>query len=106
YREENIPLYTDLAKLSNEYQKITGSQTVEWEGETKTLSQLSPILQEPDRARREKAWRAIAGRRLQDRDALDALYDRMLALRKRIAANAGLDFVDYTFRGNLRDYAP
>jgi len=106
YREENIPLYTELAKLSNEYQKITGSQTVEWEGETKTLSQLSPILQEPDRARREKAWRAIAGRRLQDRDALDALYDKMLVIRQRIAANAGLSFVDYTFKSNLRDYTP
>lgn len=106
YREENIPLYTELARLSNEYQKITGAQTVEWEGETKTLSQLSPVLQEPDRAKREKAWRAIAARRLQDRDALDALYDKMLALRRKIAANAGLDFTTYTFKGNLRDYAP
>jgi oligoendopeptidase F len=106
YREENIPLYTELTKLSNEYQKITGAQTVEWEGETKTLSQLSPILQEPDRAKREKAWRAIAGRRLQDRDQLDKLYDEMLVLRKRITANAGLDFVDYIFKSNLRDYTP
>jgi oligoendopeptidase F len=106
YREENIPLYTELAKLSNEYQKITGSQTVEWEGETKTLSQLSPILQEPDRARREKAWRAIAARRLQDRDTLDALYDKMLVIRRRIAANIGLDFIDYTFKSKQRDYTP
>jgi oligoendopeptidase F len=106
YREENIPLYTELAKLSNEYQKITGAQTVEWEGETKTLSQLSPILQEPDRAKREKAWRAIAGRRLQDRDALEALYDKMRALRAKVAQNAGLGFIDYTFKGNLRDYSP
>lgn len=106
YREENIPLYTELAKLSNEYQKITGSQTVEWEGETKTLSQLSPVLQEPDRARREKAWRAIAERRLKDRDALEDLYDTMRALRAQIAKNAGLDFIDYTFKGNLRDYTP
>jgi oligoendopeptidase F len=106
FREENIPLYTELAKLSNEYQKITGAQTVEWEGQTKTLSQLSPVLQEPDRARREKAWRLIAGRRLQDRDALDALFDQMRALRERIAKNAGLDFIEYTFKGNLRDYTP
>jgi oligoendopeptidase F len=106
YREENIPLYTELAKLSNEYQKITGSQTVEWEGETKTLSQLSPILQEPDRAKREKAWRAIAERRLLDRDQLDALYDQMMVLRKKVSDNLGLDYVDYTFRSNLRDYSP
>jgi oligoendopeptidase F len=75
YREENIPLYTELAKLSQTYQKITGEQTVEWEGETRTLSQLSPVLQEPDRAKREKAWRLIAERRLQDRDRLDALFE-------------------------------
>ncbi len=106
YREENIPLYTELAKLSNEYQKITGAQTVEWEGETKTLSQLSPILQETDRDRREKAWRAIAARRLEDRDTLDALYDKMLAIRQRIAANTGLSFIDYTFKSKQRDYTP
>lgn len=106
YREENIPLFTELAKLSNEYQKITGSQTVEWEGETKTLSQLSVVLQEPDRARREKAWRLIAERRLRDRYALEALYDRMRALRAKAAENAGLDFITYTFKSNLRDYTP
>ncbi len=106
FREENIPLYTELAKLSNEYQKITGSQTVEWEGEPKTLSQISTVLQEPDRARREKAWRLIASRRLQDRDALDTLFDQMRALRLQVAANAGLSFTDYTFKDKLRDYTP
>jgi oligoendopeptidase F len=106
FREENIPLYTELAKLSQTYQKITGDMTVEWEGETKTLSQLSPVLQESDRDRREKAWRLIAGRRLQDRDPLDALFDEMRALREKIAANLGLGFTEYTFKGNLRDYTP
>ncbi len=106
YREENVPLYTELAKLSQAYQKLIGDQTVEWEGETKTLSQLSTVLQEPDRARREKAWHLIAERRLQDRNALEELFDKMRALRGRIAANAGLDFITYTFKGNERDYGP
>jgi oligoendopeptidase F len=106
FREENIPLHTELAKLSQSYQKITGEMTVEWEGETRTLSQMSPLLQEPDRGLRERAWRKVAERRLRERDRLDALYDQMLELRRKTAANLGLDYVTYAFKSNLRDYAP
>ncbi len=106
--EENIPLHTELSKLSQSYQKIQGEMTVEWEGETRTLSQMAPLLQEPDRGVRERAWRKMAERRLQDRDRLDALFDQMLGLRRKLAANLKLpDFVAYAFKGNLRtDYTP
>ena len=106
FREENIPLYTEVAKHSQTYQKIQGDMTVEWEGGTRTLSQMSPLLQEPDRDLRERAWRKIAERRLQYRERLDSLFDEMLELRRKIAANAGLGYVDYAFKSNLRDYAP
>ncbi len=57
FREENIPIYTELARLSPGYQKIMGDMTVDWEGETRTLSRMSSLLQEPDRDLRERAWR-------------------------------------------------
>jgi oligoendopeptidase F len=106
FREENIPLYTEIAKLSQTYQKIQGGMTVEWEGETRTLSRMSPLLQEPDRDLREKAWRKIAERRLQDRDRLESLFDQLLELRRKVATNLGLDYAAYAFKSNLRDYAP
>ncbi len=108
YHESNIPLHTEIAKLAQSYQKIQGEMTVEWEGATRTLSQMAPLLQEPNRDMREKAWRLIADRRLKERDKLDTLFDAMLALRHQVAANLKLpDYVSYAFKGNLRtDYTP
>jgi len=108
FSEANIPLYTELSKLSQTYQKTCGDMSVDWDGEKKTLSQLAPYLQDPDRSIREKAWRASAERRLQDAQKLSDLFDQMLQLRERIAANAGMDdFVAYSFKSYLRtDYGP
>ncbi len=108
FREDNIPIFTELAKLSQSYQKIQSEMTVEWEGETRTLGQMAPLLQEPDRDLRERAWRKTAERRLRERDRLDTLYDEMLELRRRVASNLNLpDFIAYAFKSNLRtDYSP
>lgn len=106
--EANIPLHTEISRLAQTYQKTCGAMSVEWNGERKTLSQLAPYLQDPDRGIREKAWRASAERRLQDAQKLDDLFDSMLQLRGELARNLGLpDFVDYSFKGYLRtDYGP
>ena len=37
FRDENIPLETELTKLSNEYDKAVGAMTIEWEGQTESL---------------------------------------------------------------------
>jgi oligoendopeptidase F len=43
FREENLPLLAKEQKLANEYNKIIGAQTVEWEGEEITVTQLRPV---------------------------------------------------------------
>lgn len=108
FRPENIPLETELTRLSQRYQEILGSQTVTFDGREQTIQQMGVYLEKTDRAVRESAWRAIAQRRLQDREALDALFDEMLALRNKVAINAGFaTFRDYAFRSRLRfDYTP
>ena len=93
FREENLPLMAEEHKRGNRYDEIIGAQTVVWEGAERTLTQMRPVLQEPDRARREQAWRLMAERQLADREALNALWQEMLALRLRMARNAG--FADY-----------
>jgi oligoendopeptidase F len=93
YREANLSLQVEDAKLSTEYGKITGSQTVQWEGKEVTVTQLRPVLMETDRARREKAWRLSAERQLQDRDAINGLWQKFMKLRLQMATNAG--FPDY-----------
>jgi oligoendopeptidase F len=108
FSEANIPLYTEISKLTQTYQKTIGDMSVEWEGQKKTLSQLAPFLQDPNRALREKAWRASAERRLQDAQKLNDLFDSLMQLRAEIAKNLGLkNYVEYAFKSYLRtDYGP
>lgn len=91
FREENIPLFTQERKLSTEYDQIIGAQTVQWEGEERTVMQMQPVFQELDRSRRERAWRLVSERQLADRPKLNELWGRFMALRRQIAANAGFD---------------
>ena len=108
FREANIPLLTELAKLGNEYDKITGGLKADWEGEERNLNQLDALLREPDRDVRERAWKLMMGLWLGKREELNNLYRRMLELRRRIAENAGLaNYRDYVFRAyNRFDYTP
>ncbi len=108
FRQENLPLLSEEIKLGIEYDKVVGAQTVEWEGEDLTISQLKTIYQDADRQRRERAWRISMERQLADREALNDLWGRLLGLRTRIAANADLpSYRDYMWRNLLRfDYTP
>jgi oligoendopeptidase F len=106
FREANVPLFAEIEELSAGYQKITGGLTVEWDGERKTVPQLQPYLKSNDRPTRERAFRLGAGAYLDKRDELAALFDKMFALRTRVAENAGFpDYQAYAFASKHRfDY--
>lgn len=109
FQEANLPQLADEQKIGNEYDKIIGAQTVLWEGQETTLSQLKPIFQDPDRAKRERAWRMSMERRLADRAAINARWAQVLRVRLTIAENAGFgrDYRAYRWRQKLRfDYSP
>src|SRR6185295_10276360 len=108
YRPENIPLETELEKLSQQYQKLNGSLTVNYEGREQTLQQMGRYLESTDRKQREEAWRLTSERRLKEKDAFEDLFDKMLKLRVQVAKNAGFDnYRDYMFRRKERfDYGP
>jgi oligoendopeptidase F len=108
FRDENVPLQTELSKLGNEYDKITGAMTASWEGEEKNISQLEVFLLKRDREVRARAWRQIMTLWHKDRERLNQLYTDMLGLRRRLAENAGLvDYREYVFREYDRfDYTP
>lgn len=108
FREENLPLQAEETRAEVEYSKIIGAQTITWDGEEVTLTALTPVLYETDRARRESAWRSAMERRLQDREALGSLWTRLLDLRRRKAANAGFpDYIAYRWKDLKRfDYTP
>ena len=108
FREENVPLFSELEAMVASYQKISGGLEVDWNGEKKTVPQLQPFLKDRDRGVREKAFRVGAQAYLDKRDEMAALFDRMYGLRQRVARNSGFsDFQSYAFRSKHRfDYTP
>ena len=107
FQEQNVPLETQDALLAKDYQKITGAMTVTHNGSELTLVRATKYLEEPDRALRQQVWEQIASRRLRDKEAMEGIFDRMVALRTEIAANAGIaNYSDYAFRKRERfDYS-
>lgn len=108
FREENLALETQKSKLDLEFDKLIGAQTVEWNGEERTLRQMLPVLLEQNRDLREKAWRLMADRQLQDRSALNDLWARYMDIRGKIADNADMaDYRAYQWKAMHRfDYSP
>jgi oligoendopeptidase F len=99
YREENVPLQSQISVKAQQYGVISGAMTVHIDGQEYTLQQAARFLQNPDRAKREDTFRKVAARRLQDQPQLDALFDELLALRHTVAVNASFDnYRDYKFR--------
>jgi oligoendopeptidase F len=103
FREENVALFSELEELAAAYQKITGGLLVDWNGEKKTVPQLQPMLKSPDRAVRERAFRLGAGAYQGERAQLADLFDRMFALRQRVAQNSGFaNYQEYIFHAKHR----
>jgi oligoendopeptidase F len=98
FREENIPLYAESSVLAQQFGVISGKMTVEVNGQEYTLQQASKFLENHDRKLRETVYRKIQDRRLQDKDALNDLYSKLIDIRNRMARNAGFaNFRDFKF---------
>lgn len=108
YRDENVPLQTQVTRLNAEYSKLIGAMQIEHNGETLTLQQAARYLEEQDRGVRQKIWESSAARRLQDRDEIESIFEKQLELRHNIALNAGLEsHRDYVWKRYKRfDYTP
>ena len=108
YREENIPLFVEMETKQQEYGAIAAKMSVEIDGESMTMQKAAQFLKDTDRSKRESVFNTINNRRLQDVEALDKLYDELIALRQTIAKNCGFDnYRDYKFASMGRfDYTP
>jgi oligoendopeptidase F len=108
FREANLPLFNQEAKLGLQYNRIIGTQTITWEGDERTLTQARILLRDDDRSVRERAWRTISTRQLQDRQAINDLWREFMDVRKQLAHNAGYDsYLDFRWKQFGRfDYTP
>ncbi len=108
YRDENVPIETDITRIVNEYDKISGKMMVTFRGKEYTMQQMARFTEEPDRATREEAWRASTERRMQDVEPIETIFEKLLPLREKIAQNTGLsDYRAYCWKAYKRfDYTP
>jgi oligoendopeptidase F len=98
FREENIPLNTEIITKQQQYAAITGAMTVTLDGEEMTLPRAADRLKNLDREVRREAYLAIQERRVQDKDELNNLFTDLIRLRHQVALNAGFaNFRDYMF---------
>ncbi len=108
FREENVALQVEEAKLEQRYQEISGAMTANYDGREQTMQQLSCYLEGSDRKVRQEVWELANKRRLQDSERLDDVFDELFKLRHQMAKNAGFeDYRAYAFRIKERfDYTP
>ena len=98
FREENIPLYTEMEEKQQEYGAISAKMSIEVDGETVTMQKAAQFLKDTNREKREEVYHKISERRLEDKEKLDVLFDELIALRQEIAKNAGYrNYRDYMF---------
>lgn len=96
FREENIPLNTQLQELEQQFGAISGEQSIEYKGEKMTLQKASIYLKDLDRKVREEVYFMIMERRGKDEVALNDLFNKLVKIRHQVALNTGFS--------NYRDY--
>ncbi len=98
FREENIPIQAELNVEAQHFGAIAGKMSVTIDGQEFTLQQATRYLEDPDRSRREEAFKKIAERRLEDKGELDKLFTSLLNKRHQVAVNAGFsNYRDFRF---------
>lgn len=106
YREENIPLFTELTNKAQKFGEITAQMMVHIDGKDQTLQQASVYLKSTNRKKRKEAFEKINTRRIEDQNSLDELLDELIEKRQQLAKNAAYaNFRDYKFQAMGRfDY--
>lgn len=99
FREENIALQSEISLLAQQYGAISGAMSVTIDGKEQTLQQAAKYLHDSDRDLRKDVFTKVSTRRLQDKNALNELFDKLLVLRHKVALNAGFsNYRDYKFQ--------
>lgn len=91
FKPEIVEDLIEENKLTSEYEKLTASAQIEFEGKTYNLSGLAPFMQSTDRETRKKANDALWGWLAEHVDQLDEIYDKLVRIRHRIGKKLGYD---------------
>ncbi|PLT34397.1 M3 family oligoendopeptidase [Bacillus sp. V5-8f] len=89
FSPEIIPLLQKENKLSSEYTQLIASAKIMFEGEERTLPQLQPFAESPDRDMRKKANEAKNSFLAENQSKLDGIFDQLVRVRHEIATMLG-----------------
>lgn len=78
-------------KLTNEYQKLMGTAIIEFDGESKNLSQMVYYTQSKDREVRKSAFQKVSDWFAENKDKFDGIYDELVKVRHEIAKKLGFE---------------
>ena len=91
FSPEIIPELQEENKLTTEYRKLIASAQIPFKDETLTLSQLTPYKQSADDDIRHEAWAVESGFYSSKAEELDTIYDKLTALRDKMARKMGYE---------------
>ena len=100
FSPEIIPLLQEENELKTTYEKLLASAQIPFEGNTYTISQITPFKNDADDERRLAAWKAEGQWYKDNQEQLDELYDKLVHVRDYIGKKLGYD--GYTELGYYR----
>ncbi|MBR4131918.1 MAG: M3 family oligoendopeptidase, partial [Oscillospiraceae bacterium] len=104
-----IPLLQEENDLTTKYDKLIASAQIPFRGGVYTVAQLGPFKNDADDAIRREAWIVEGGWYRENKPELDAIYDRLTAIRHEMSQKLRLrDFVElgyYRMSRNCYDSA-
>ncbi|WP_422485137.1 M3 family oligoendopeptidase [Gudongella sp. DL1XJH-153] len=78
-------------KLSTKYDKLVAAAAIQFEGQTRNLSQLRPFMESPDRGMRKKAYNAYTSYFEENEEEIGDIYDQLVKIRDRMAKKLGYE---------------
>jgi len=100
FSPEIVPYLQEENFLVSEYQKLTASAQIDFDGKKLTTSQMTPYTIDKDRSVRKAAYEALASFYTSIGPQLDELYDKLVKIRTKIAKTLG--YSSFTELGYLR----
>ncbi len=98
FREENLPIITQLQSEQQKYRATSAAMTIKFDSHEITMQKAYDYFRSPDRSLREKVYGLIKERKSKDAQNLHNLFTDLVQLRHKVAKNAGFEnFRDYTF---------
>ncbi|MHC5268118.1 M3 family oligoendopeptidase [Enterococcus sp. LJL98] len=96
FHPDLIPLFQKENQLCSDFSKLVASAQIEFNGETYTLSQISPFTQDTKEATRRQATKKVVAFYAEKEAAFDAIYDKMVKIRAEIAEKLGFrNYVEF-----------